>query len=451
MRDILLQDTEMHHALPRLVDPGRLSNFADEFRYVYRKGNIHKAPRPLVWLLLLAACGGGGGGGGGGPTTSGSGSSGAPKMVELSGFAYNRPLEGGVVWLDVNRNQRIDADDYRVPGTVNNKGEYRGQVPENIAKSPVMVDTTTITNVNYRGILPDTLLAPEGSKVVSPVTHALATGDIKREQLKKDFDYLSQNPYEQTTDSVQEAINKAVRDALPKITDIIKRTSDNTRRIELLEAQFDTLQKRFDTLNRLQQSEEVSSEPVVVPAEPEIPAPPPVAPVDSAPTDLRIETHLDTLQQDHSGAVRLAIIRITDDDLGENRLAGLPSGAPVEYRNITRTGAELWLKDDAVLHNIAPGAHPYQIALANSLAPGLAKTFTLTITDVDFAPQATQGTYSALLPERPAGAEQPAVDTQVRVGITNRDSDNLIYSVDNQAFEMRGNALWLKAGKGLDF
>ena len=81
------------------------------------------------WALILAACGGGGGGGGGGPTISGSstagpstggpstggimasniGSPAAPKMVDLSGFAYNRPLAGGEVWLDVNDNQQIDA------------------------------------------------------------------------------------------------------------------------------------------------------------------------------------------------------------------------------------------------------------------------------------------------------------------------------------------------------
>ena len=82
------------------------------------------------WALILAACGGGGGGGGGGgltisgsstagPSTGGPstggimasniGSPAAPKMVDLSGFAYNRPLAGGEVWLDVNDNQQIDA------------------------------------------------------------------------------------------------------------------------------------------------------------------------------------------------------------------------------------------------------------------------------------------------------------------------------------------------------
>ena len=39
------------------------------------------------------------------------GSPAAPKMVDLSGFAYNRPLAGGEVWLDVNDNQQIDAAD----------------------------------------------------------------------------------------------------------------------------------------------------------------------------------------------------------------------------------------------------------------------------------------------------------------------------------------------------
>jgi len=30
-------------------------------------------------------------------------------MVDLSGFAFKRPLAGGEVWLDVNDNQQIDA------------------------------------------------------------------------------------------------------------------------------------------------------------------------------------------------------------------------------------------------------------------------------------------------------------------------------------------------------
>ena len=177
------------------------------------------------WALILAACGGGGGGGGptisgsstagpstGGPSTGGImasniGSPAAPKMVDLSGFAYNRPLAGGEVWLDVNDNQQIDAADYRVPGKVDSKGEYRGQVPETLASLPVMVDTTT---TEYRGQLPDVLLAPEGSRVVSPFTHGLATGVITRDDIPENFNPLTDNPYAETQNPEQQAANAIV-------------------------------------------------------------------------------------------------------------------------------------------------------------------------------------------------------------------------------------------------
>lgn len=125
-------------------------------------------------------------------------------MVELSGFAYNRPLGGGEVWLDFNGNQQIDDADYRVPGKVDSKGEYRGQVPETLASLPIMVDTTTTES---RGQLPDVLLAPQGSRVVSPFTHGLAKGMITRDDIPENFNPLTDNPYAEMQNPVQQAAN----------------------------------------------------------------------------------------------------------------------------------------------------------------------------------------------------------------------------------------------------
>lgn len=402
----------MHHALPRLIDPGRLSNFADEFRYVYRKGNIHKAPGSLVWLLL-AACGGGGGGGGG-PTTSGTESSGTPKMVELSGFAYNRPLEGGVVWLDVNRNQQIDAGDYRVPGEVNSKGEYRGQVPENVAKSPVMVDTT---NTEYSSKLPDTLLAPEGSKVVSPITHGLVTGDIRRDQLNKDFDYLSQNPYEQTTDPAQQAINKLIIATLPKITSAI---ASNTRRIELLESALANLSPKT-----------VTAKPEGAPAKPEIPAPSPVdppPPENQKPSDITLGQSQVTLDEGQLPQGALTRITITDDGFGSVGLAPLPANSIFEYRPVagSRGVYDLFLKAGVVLDQARVGDHRLTIQVTGDGAgntPLPQASFTLRVRDIEHDPVLT---VTAPAQQRRIDEDHytaDLIDTGIRVDASDADGD----------------------------
>ena len=185
------------------------------------------------WALILAACGGGGGGGG--PTTSAPAPAAQPKMVEKSGFAYNRPLEGGVAWLDVNENQRIDGQDVRL-GTVNAQGEYRGQVPEAHQHKAVMIDTR---GTKYANELPDTLLSSPRAQVVSPLTHGLVTGEIKQDDLPNpdEFDPYNDNPYqepaasEDNSEANREArreLFKAVKEALPLVGRNLSRTESTT-------------------------------------------------------------------------------------------------------------------------------------------------------------------------------------------------------------------------------
>ena len=186
-----------------------------------------------VWALILAACGGGGGGGGGGPTTSGPTPAQAPtaqpKMVEKSGLAYNRPLEGGVALLDVNGNRRIDGEDIRL-GTVNAQGEYRGQVPEALHNQPVIIDTS---GTKYASQLPGTLLAPKNSRVVSPLTHGLVTGEIERSDLPDEFDPYNDNPYQEPPASednseARRELFEAVKKALPVVGRNLSRTESTT-------------------------------------------------------------------------------------------------------------------------------------------------------------------------------------------------------------------------------
>ncbi|ADE39295.1 triple tyrosine motif-containing protein [Candidatus Puniceispirillum marinum] len=187
---------------------------------------------PLV--LMLAACGGGGGGGGGGPATSGTPSTpaapaapAAPAMVQKSGFVHNKPFSGGVAWLDVNNNQRIDEDDYRIPGQTNEQGRYSGQVPAEHQNKAVMVDTR---NTKYAGQLPDTLLSVPNANIVSPITHGLARKSINREDLPEQYNPLQQNIYEETNDPIRKAVRKAVEKILPRISSQIKQNEDNIAR-----------------------------------------------------------------------------------------------------------------------------------------------------------------------------------------------------------------------------
>ena len=185
---------------------------------------------PLV--LMLAACGGGGGGGGG-PTTSGTPAAPAapsePAMVQKSGVAHNKPFSGGVAWLDVNNNQRIDEGDYRIPGETNEQGEYSGQVPAEHQNKAVMIDTT---NTELAGQLPATLLSLPGARIVSPITHGLARKTINRENLPEQYDPLQENAYEETDDPIQKAVREAVKKILPKFTPIIKEHEDNRAGIQ---------------------------------------------------------------------------------------------------------------------------------------------------------------------------------------------------------------------------
>ena len=186
--------------------------------YHYHKTLCSKTSTSLApygttfWAMILAACGGGGGGGGGGPVTSGSS---APKMVQKSGVAYNRPLKHAIAWLDVNNNQKIDInEDFRIPGVTNARGEFGGAVPADLQNLPVMIDTT---KTSYHGKLPDTLLAPAGSRVVSPITHGLVTGEITEDQLPDGFDPEADNPYDNDNPE-KNALFKEVKAALPLIS-----------------------------------------------------------------------------------------------------------------------------------------------------------------------------------------------------------------------------------------
>ena len=442
----------MHHALPRLIDPGRLSNFASDVRYVYRQRNLDKAPGSLVWLLLLAACGGGGGGGGGGPTTSGSSApaGGGGGTFAKSLTVYDPPIGGAPIWVDVDGDLKISDGDLQLSGKTQSNGDIEVQVPEIYRHKNLIADFRNKAGLQHEGPLKsDFYVAPAESDVISVFTHAFMQAGVAPGRMQGElrslssrvggFDPLRHNPYDPAEQEQALYDPELIKQSLPQL-EIWLTTALRPVRGDIAAFRKEVqsaISKIFDRLDDIQQQQQHAQRPV--------------EPVDNPPTGLRIETHQDTLQQDHSGTVHLATIHITDDNLGENRLADLPQSGLVEYRSITHNRAELWLKAGATLHDTAPGLHPYQIALAGGRASGLAKTFTLNITDVDFAPQATQPTYSALLPERPAGGGQPAVDTGVQVGIINKDNDILTYSVDNQAFEMRGNALWLKAGSGLDF
>jgi hypothetical protein len=440
----------------------------------YRPGTGHLAstslnPKGLTpygmsfWALILAACGGGGGGGSDGPVTNNSlvtrdppgnepvtGSNPSTASDEsatasLAGRVVDGPVEGAGVYLDVNGNGRRDALDPLV-GTTNRGGYYVSTVKLSETGHAIIADLSgavdhgfdLATDADNRTFPANTeWRAPSDASIVSPLTEMLVriygvrpTGDQKAAfaqglGLPDNIDVTRHDSFSIRDPDVRTrmlelgvAANNLINSPSGRVKD---KDPDPGLIFEQILSQYDALQND------------------------------PPRTQDAAPTSLDLDIHQDSLRQDHSGALHLATIRITDDGLGANQLATLPRDGLFEYRNISRTGAELWLKADAALHDVRPGQHDFRIALADNLAPHLAKTFSLTVEDDAFAPDVRLLSGQHALGERPANAAHPALFTGVTLAASDKDGDSLGYAVDHPDFVMKGAQLWLRAGRGLDY
>ncbi|MGB2028320.1 MAG: Ig-like domain-containing protein, partial [Candidatus Puniceispirillaceae bacterium] len=213
------------------------------------------------WALILAACGGGGGGGGGGrPTTAG-----ASQMLQREGYVYDGPVKGAVVYVDADDDGQLNPGRDEYVGTTDSSGAFRGSISAQNRGKRYIVDLTRakdLGNDKIEGTADDqdlskfgTWLAPEGASVVSALTHLIAKGVYKEQEVKSTFpgfDPLRDKPYKQGLTPDKEKAFEIVRKALPGITRLVKEHSDlieeNTRRIERNSEDLEALKDELNAL-----------------------------------------------------------------------------------------------------------------------------------------------------------------------------------------------------------
>jgi len=300
----------MHHALPRLVVPGRLSNFADDVRYVYRQRNLDKAPISLVWLLLLAACGGGGGGGGGG--TSKPETSGVPETPVRSGgtfskslTVYDPPIGGAPIWVDVDGDRTISDGDVQLSGRTQPNGDITVQIPNIHRQKNLIADFRDKTNLKHDGPLnSDFYVAPAESSVISVFTHAFMNAGVAPGRMQGElqslssrvggFDPLNHNPYNPTARERALYDPEIIQQSLPQL-ELWLKTALRPVRGDIAEFRKEVqsaISKIFDCLDAIQQQQQQQQDQIAPPpADPviETPPQPPVLTVTRAASQPRIE------------------------------------------------------------------------------------------------------------------------------------------------------------------
>ena len=221
------------------------------------------------WALILAACGGGGGGGGG-PETAGTPPAAAPAAPlpePRQGYVYDGPVKGAGVYVDVDGDGELTDRDYFV-GTTDGRGAFSGSVPASLVGRRYIVDLNSATDLGDDGIeggtgvnadrtLQGTWLAPEGSSVVSALTHLIATGVRTLQEVESafpNFNPLVDDPYGvPLTEEKREAFLK-VRKALPAITRIVQENrdliDDNARKIQGLENKVENLEEKLKDIQQ---------------------------------------------------------------------------------------------------------------------------------------------------------------------------------------------------------
>ncbi|MDB5385782.1 MAG: hypothetical protein JWM11_1428, partial [Planctomycetaceae bacterium] len=175
--------------------------------------------------------------------------------------------------------------------------------------------------------------------------------------------------------------------------------------------------------------------------------------VNHAPTAVSLTNTVATLPENTSTAshIRLGDVAVTDDALGSNILS--LSGSDVGAFELI--SSVLYLKAGTILNFEAKAAYQVSINVDDSsigATPDASTTYNLAITDINEAPTAVTLTniVSTL-------SENTSTATRVRVadlGVIDDALGTNVFSLsgpDATAFELVGNALYLRAGTELDF
>lgn len=152
---------------------------------------------PLV--LFLAACGGAAGGGG--PVATAPDPRESESASAVSGSLYDGPIQGAAVYVDVNRNRRVDSEDHLIDDATDRDGNFEGKIPDRFKHLPLIADNRGAEHrIDEDVDLPDFFVAPAGSGVISPLTHIIELNIVREPVIRKhvlfgQFLPLSDNPH----------------------------------------------------------------------------------------------------------------------------------------------------------------------------------------------------------------------------------------------------------------
>ena len=406
-------------------------------------------PRQVYLLLLsstaLTACGGGGGGGGG-PATSGTASppaatpadDGQPPeppvptgMARVSGRVFDGPVVGAQVFLDINRDGRIDDGDREI-GVTDGKGAFSATVSADLAALPLIVRLDGATDIGdpadprddrptagtWRAAAPtgNGLAGPDGFRIISPVTELMARTGLSSRDIAGHFNLPAHVNFE-TMDPYSEDIDPLVQDAILKVSRAVN-----------------------DML-------------------PQIPVPHPADPLplvelpDATPWRFTLSSSLaGQAENTVTTGRKLADLIITDDGKGVNTpFLQSPNG---HLFRLQRDGGDrwsLWLRPGARF-DFEDDAPPVAVIGLRSTGLGPApeaQRLQLTITDLPEAPVINQAVGRQTL--RLDEGRSVAADTGYRFRASDDDGDPVILSVNDARFEVVGGSLRVKAGQNFDF
>ena len=175
----------------------------------------------MTFVLFLVAYGGG-------PTTSAPAApAGQQRKISISGSLYDGPIEGAAVYIDVNRNRRVDAGDYLIDEATDSEGNFDGEIPERYGNFPLIADNRGATHHGDSNVtLPPFFVTPAGSRVISPITHivelrVVTKAEVDAHPLFDEFRPFTHNPY---LSPVTHPYSNLIKAFLPELTALIAST-----------------------------------------------------------------------------------------------------------------------------------------------------------------------------------------------------------------------------------
>ncbi|MGB2001330.1 MAG: hypothetical protein ACPHVY_11040, partial [Candidatus Puniceispirillaceae bacterium] len=208
---------------------------------------------PLPLVLLLAACGGGGGGAtpmvsapvpktpspapapapapatAPAPVVPPSSATEDERSSAVSGSLYDGPIEGARVYVDANRNRRVDDGDRLIDEATDENGNFEGSIPDHLRDLPLIASNSGAKHRGSKVELPAYFVAPAGSGVISPLTHIIEIDVVREDEITTHilfhrFQPFNHNPYEE---GVNHVFRNQIETFLPELTALIASTPDH--------------------------------------------------------------------------------------------------------------------------------------------------------------------------------------------------------------------------------